>query len=90
MKIWLRERMHLPIVLLIKKLNLKLNGHYNYYGVTGNAKKIVDFYQYVKWQLLRTLQRRSQRDKTNWDVLNKIFKHNPIAMPTLRVDLRNQ
>jgi group II intron reverse transcriptase/maturase len=88
-KLWLHNNMHIPVSILISKLNLKLKGHYNYYGVSGNSKKIADFYMYVKWQLLRTLQRRSQRDKTNWDTLNRIFKYSPLAPPRLRVSLWN-
>ena len=86
-KFWLRQNMHLPIPLLIKRLNLKLGGHYNYYGVTHNAKKLVDFNQYVRWQLLRTLRRRSQRDKTNWERFDRIMQFNPLLPPRLRVNL---
>jgi len=86
-KEWLRANMHTPIAILIKRLNQKLRGHYNYYGVTHNSKKMVDFYQYVKWQLLRTLKRRSQRDKTNWDKLSRILEKFPILIPKVRVNI---
>jgi group II intron reverse transcriptase/maturase len=86
-KLWLRQNMHTPVALLIKTLNKKLRGHYNYYGVTHNSKKMVDFYQYVKWQLLRTLKRRSQRDKTNWDKLNRIFERFLILTPKVSVNI---
>ena len=86
-KAWLKENMHTPVSPLVETLNRKLRGHYNYYGVTHNGKKMVDFYQYVKWQLLRTLKRRSQRDKTNWEKLNRIFEYNPIIKPSIRVNI---
>lgn len=86
-KAWLRENMHTPVAKLIERLNRKLRGHYNYYGVTHNSKKMVDFYQYVKWQLLRTLKRRSQRDKTNWDKLDSIFERFPILLPRVSVNI---
>lgn len=86
-KTWLWENMHVPAAQLIEKLNQKLRGHYRYYGVTHNAKKMTDFYQYVKWLLLRTLKRRSQRDKTNWDKLNSIFKRFPILLPKIHVNI---
>ena len=50
-------------------------------------KKMVDFYQYVKWQLLRTLKRRSKRDKTNWDKLNRIFEKFPLLRPKVSVNI---
>ena len=37
-KKWLRENMHTPVKLLIERLNRKLQGHYNYYGIMGNYK----------------------------------------------------
>ena len=86
-KAWLRENMHTPVAYMIEALNRKLQGHYNYYGVTHNSKKMVGFYQYVKWQLRRTLKRRSQRDKTNWDKLNKIFERFPILKPNIIVNI---
>lgn len=86
-KIWLRQNMHIPVAQLISELNRKLKGHYNYYGVTHNSKKMLDFYQHTKWQLLRTLKRRSQRDKTNWDKLNRILDRFPILRPKISVNI---
>ena len=85
-KVWLRANMHLPVPLLIERLNLKLRGHYRYYGVTHNAKKMVDFYQYVKWQLLRVLRRRSQHDKTNWETFNALLAKTPVLSPKIYVN----
>jgi len=84
-KEWLHKHMHVPVAELIKALNKKLVGHYNYYGVTHNTKKMRDFYQYVEWILLKTLQGRSQRDRTNWDKLKKILSKFPIKQPKIKV-----
>ena len=86
-KIWLRENMHIPVARLIERLNRKLRGHYNYYGVTHNAKKMDDFFRYVRWQLKRTLRRRSQRDKTTWEHLDKILERFPILKPRVRINI---
>jgi group II intron reverse transcriptase/maturase len=80
-KAWLKENMHMPVKYLIERLNAKLSGHYNYYGVTNNYKKMYDFLQYVRWQLLRTLKRRSNRDKTNWTRLGQILTRFPLLQP---------
>jgi RNA-directed DNA polymerase len=82
-KKWLKENMHMPIKLLICKLNIKLRGHYNYYGVSHNIKRMREFYNYVKRQLKIALNRRSQRDKTNWDKFLKILEYNPLLKPTI-------
>lgn len=81
------ENMHIPVAQLIERLNQKLRGHYNYYGVTHNSKKMADFYQYVKWQLLRTLRRRSQRGKTNWEKFNHVLRKFPILLPRTSVNI---
>jgi len=57
-KKWLKENMHIPVGTLIFKLNLKLQGHYNYYGVTGNYEAMRDFREYVLERLRATLNRR--------------------------------
>lgn len=82
-KIWLKENMHMPIKLLIQKLNIKLRGHYNYYGVSHNIKRMRNFYNYVKTQLKIALNRRSQKDKTTWDKFLKILEYNPLLKPTI-------
>lgn len=82
-KQWLRKNMHIPIEVLIQKLNIKLRGHYNYYGVSHNMKRMLSFYNYVRNQLKITLNRRSQRDKTNWDKFLKILKYNPLLQPSI-------
>lgn len=84
---WIKENIHLPIGELIKKTNLRLQGHYNYYGISHNMKKLQGFYDYIKWQLIRGLRRRSQKDKTNWDKFNRILKRFPLVRPSLKVAL---
>ena len=86
-KEWIKENMHTPIAQLVEKLNRKLRGHYNYYGVSGNIKKLQDFYEYVKWQLKRALSRRSQKDKTTWEKLGKLLQRFPLVRPSIRVNI---
>ncbi len=86
-KAWLRENMHTHIPTLIGKLNRKLSGHYNYYGVTRNYNRMKGFYRYVVWQLQRALRRRSNKHKLNWDKFNKILEYNPIVKPRIAVDI---
>ncbi|MGL4343807.1 MAG: reverse transcriptase domain-containing protein, partial [Cellulosilyticaceae bacterium] len=58
-KAWIKENMHMPPNILIRKLNLKLRGHYNYYGVSHNMRRMRNFYRYIKTQLKKSLNRRS-------------------------------
>lgn len=85
-KEWLHQSMHIDKCELVKKLNQKLIGHYRYYGVTGNIRKIRMFERYLEEQLFKTLNRRSQKTM-NWDTFNKFLKYNPIARPKIYVSL---
>ena len=74
---WCREHCRLPKRVLFAKLNSKLRGYYNYYGIRGNAESLHDFFYQAKRILYKTLNRRSQRRSYNWKgfaELLKVFK----------------
>jgi len=58
---WCREHCSLPKIVLFAKLNSKLRGYYNYYGIRGNYDSLSDFFHQVKQILFKALNRRSQR-----------------------------
>lgn len=60
-KEWLKKRINQPMVETLKLINLKLQGHYNYYGINGNKKAIVGFVWYVQRTKLWMLRRRGQK-----------------------------
>ena len=82
-KQWIKENMHKPISMLIKHLNRKLIGHYRYYGISDNIKRMESFVEYIKYQLFKHLRRRSQRHKMTLERFNKILKFNPISRPKI-------
>jgi hypothetical protein len=84
---WIRENMHSPIGMLIKKLNVKLRGHYNYYGISYNYEKLLGFYRYVRYELFKALKRRSNDSKMNWARFEMMLKHNPLLRPKITVSL---
>ena len=86
-KQWIKQNIYLPISELIKKLNIKLVGHYRYYGISDNYSRLTSFMNYVKFQLYRMLKRRSQKDKTNMKKFCKILEYNPLAMPKIYFSL---
>ncbi len=87
-KKWLWQNMHIPTGELIKKLNMRLRGHYNYYGLSHNFKKMNGFYHYVERTLFRTLNRRGGKKKMNWESFGKLLMFNPLAKPKITVQLR--
>ena len=75
-KEWLRKNRHLKVEILIRRLNKKLRGYYNYYGISGNYKRIREFFRYVVRRMLYTLRKRSQRHRLTWErYLNLIDKY---------------
>ena len=86
-KKWLRQNMHIPIGELIKKLNAKLRGHYNYYGLSHNYKKLNGFYRYVERTLFKTLNRRGGKKKMSWERYFRLLRYNPLLQPKITVQL---
>ena len=84
---WIRENMHTPIGALIMKLNVKLRGHYNYYGITHNYGKMLGFYRYVTYELFKALKRRSNDSKMTWERFNAMMKYHPLLKPEITVPL---
>ncbi len=85
-KEWLKQNMHEKPSLIVKKLNVKLIGHYRYYGITNNHKATNNFRQYIVKELFATLKKRSQRRLT-WNKFNKFLEYNPIAKPKVYISL---
>lgn len=85
-KEWLRKNMHINKCELVKKLNIKLIGHYRYYGITGNLHKLEVFYRYIVRELYKTLNKRSQR-RMSWEKFNNFLKYNPIVRPKIYFSL---
>jgi RNA-directed DNA polymerase len=64
--IWCRERRFLPSGEMLKGLNAKLRGYYNYYGVIGNYPSLEKFFQEAIRVFYKWLNRRSQRKSITW------------------------
>ena len=70
----------------------KIIGHYNYYGVTTNLRKLNHFYHACVGQLFKWLNRRSQKRSYTWEGFERRLMFNPIPAPTngaLIVDITN-
>lgn len=83
-KEWLKESVRkYKIPYLIEKLNVKLQGTFRYYGVSDNYDWMMEFRDYVIYQLREQLNRRSQKGKISWEKLYKIIEYNPVVMPKI-------
>ena len=71
---WCSKNCRLPKKKLFAKLNSKLRGHYNYYGIRGNYDSLHDFFYHARRILFRVLNRRSQRRSYNWKGFAELIK----------------
>jgi len=71
----------LPIAVLIGELNQKLHGHYAYYGITFNCRKLHTYYNRTKHLLRKWLNHRGGKRVWTW---NKIAKLTTEWIPLVR------
>lgn len=57
---WCKKHRHLRMREQFRRLNAKLQGYYNYYGVHGNYASLNEFFHQLKRLHLKWLNRRSQ------------------------------
>jgi len=86
-KQWLRKSLTKPIVQLIKELNVKLQGHYNYYGITDNTPGIKKYAYIVRRALFRHINRRRQGKPCDFLKFEKLISKYPLATPRIRVSI---
>jgi len=84
LRAWCRQHRHAPIAWQHKLLAMKLRGHYNYYGLTGNYESLSRFADEVKRVWHKWLARRSQRANSDWEHFQRILRRYPLPRPRVR------
>jgi len=72
-----------------KLLKLKLRGHYNYYGVSGNFESIQRYYRKVLGLIFKWFNRRSQKPTWSWKAFREHLEINPLPKPELTYAIYN-
>ena len=83
---WLRENRHTyTFEGLIKELNRKLDGYYEYYGITFNSRALQKYFEAVKRSLFTWLNRRGNQLRLTWKrYVLRINVWSPLRQPTIR------
>jgi len=68
----LRRRLHDPVPEVGQWLRSVIAGHFRYYGVPGNGPALRSFREQVIRDWFRTLRRRSQRTRLNWERMDRL------------------
>ena len=64
---WCRRNRHLPVKAQRKGLARRVRGHYNYFGVSGNFRSLLNYADAVRGAWYKWLSRRSQRTRLTWE-----------------------
>ena len=83
LKEWLQKNRHERIRTVAVRLRQVLQGHYNYYGVIGNATRLGSYWTAVQKLCFRWLNRRSQRRSYNWTGFNEMWQSLRLPPPRL-------
>ncbi len=87
MKKWIIDHRCMKVKEIIKQINIKLRGHYQYYGVTDNIHSITAFARITKWLLWKWLNRRSERKSYTLEEFTEMIKQNPLIKPKIYVNI---
>ncbi|MEA1964900.1 MAG: reverse transcriptase domain-containing protein, partial [Candidatus Aerophobetes bacterium] len=66
-----------------KLLEIKLIGHYRYYGISGNMPAMRAFYTLTFRLAHKWINRRSQKRSYNWRQFQNFVKYNPLPLPKI-------
>lgn len=87
MKTWIKDHRYLKVTEMIKQINIKLIGHYRYYGITDNAYSINLFKICVNKLLWKWLNKRSERKSYTIKEFSEMIKRNPLIKPKIYVNI---
>jgi len=78
---WCRRNRHIPAKDQWSMLVRKLQGHYGYYGITGNIRALSQFHRAVTKAWQKWLNRRSQRKDMPWERFIRMLERYKLPTP---------
>ena len=83
---WCRRHRHLPVRVQHQALTRRIQGHFNYFGVSGNFHALLLVVEQAKRSWYKWLCRRSQRSRLNWERFADLLRD--FALPRPRIQVR--
>jgi hypothetical protein len=71
----------MPVRKQAQALGKKLQGHYGYYGITGNSQSLARYYHEVCAVWRRWLDRRAQHRHMPWTRFHRLLERHPLPGP---------
>lgn len=82
---WCRRHRHQPVKVQHAALTMRIQGHFNYFGVSGNFRSLLMLVEEMKWVWFKWLRRRSQRAHLTWGGFGELLKRFPLPRPRIAV-----
>ncbi len=86
-KAYCRRTSSRPLKEQYEGLRRRLQGHYNYYGISGNSRAIRRFAREATRIWLKSIRRRSghHAGKWTWERFNRMLRSSPLPRPLIRM-----
>ncbi len=82
---WCRRHRHLSIAVQHKALKRRIQGHFNYFGVSGNFNSLLRVVEQGRRAWYKWLCRRSQRKRLTWERFADLLRDFPLPEPRITV-----
>jgi len=82
---WCRRHRHLPVRTQHAALTRRIQGHVNYFGVSGNFRSLLLFVYEVERAWYKWLRRRSQQAHLDWEGFRRLLERMPLPRPRIKI-----
>jgi group II intron reverse transcriptase/maturase len=82
---WCRRHRHLSVKAQHAALTRRIQGHFNYFGVSGNFRSLLLVVEQAKRFWYKWLCRRSQRKRLTWERFADLLRDFPLPRPRITV-----
>jgi len=81
---WIKQHRHLPGRAFFQRLNARLRGHYNSYGVRGNARSLTRLFHWAMDCTLKWLHRRGGKPRSDtWEQFTHMLDRVKVVRPRI-------
>jgi group II intron reverse transcriptase/maturase len=82
---WCRRHRHLPVKAQHAALTRRIQGHVNYFGISGNFRSLLLLVEEAKKAWYKWLRRRSQQAHLTWEGFRELLSRLPLPRPRIVV-----
>jgi hypothetical protein len=82
---WCRRHRHEPVAVQHAALSRRIQGHFNYFGVSGNYRSLPPLVEATERNWYKWLRRRSHRSRLTWRRFAALLERYPLPTPRIRV-----